>query len=329
MKNVLVTGGAGFLGSHLVDLLLDKGLKVRVIDNFSSGVKSNLKDHPSLTVLNQDILDIKTDHSIFKDVDILYHLAGKENQWKSIINPLEFQRVNVEGTARMLFAAKTNNIKQFLFASSASVYGVASTPTLEQDTPRAFDPSSLSKLQAETLAFQWGKFYDLRVKSLRIFNAYGPRCTGHSPFGNLFGVWMKQKEQSEPLTLFNNGNQSRDFVYCTDVANAFWILSQEGRRNTTFNIGQGKGVLLLDVAQQISQKIRRLPDRKRHSFTTWADISKIQFETTWSPKVPLEVGIKRSLEEIRSWENAPYFSEHDIVQVVAEWDRFVTKKKPI
>lgn len=321
-NTALITGGAGFLGSHLTDLLIEKGWNVRVIDNLSNGDLKNLFKHnnsPQFSFEEIDILDLKSNNSIFRDLDYVFHLAGKEDAPKSFKSPEDYFKINVQGTVNVLQASRQSNLKKFLYACSASIYGHASVPTLESDALMPLSPAALSKLQGEQSVFHWSFLYNIPSVSLRLFSCYGPRCYSKQNFGNVFGVWMKQKLQELPLTLEGNGEQTRDFIYCLDVANAFFTLALEGKNTEAYNIGSGKPRSLNELAQLLKNKTQPISKRTHNPDKMWADLSKVQYDTNWSPKFDLESGIEQSLKVINNWESAPLWTEDEIKDIFNNW----------
>ena len=227
MKNkiAIVTGGAGFIGSHMVDLLISKKYKVHVIDNLSGGHKKNLSHHKKNSLLKFEKIDIrnlKKNHSFFKNADFVFHFAGIGDIVPSIENPVNYMETNIQGTIRVLEASRYNNIKKFVYSASAACYGLNTSRTKESAKIDPKYPYALSKYMGEQAAFHWHKVYNLPVNSIRIFNAYGTRVRTTGAYGAVFGVFFKQKIKNKPFTIVGNGKQSRDFVYVTDVAKAFF-----------------------------------------------------------------------------------------------------------
>lgn len=318
----LVTGAAGFLGSHLVDQLIKAGHEVIGLDNETNGSWHNLmqwEKHPRFTKVHSDILELSPLDINFQNLDYVFHLAGLECPVTSIKNPEVFYTTNVHGTIKVLQAARQSNLKKFVFASSSSVYGQASTPTLETDSTIPLTPSGLTKLQAEEAVFHWGDLFEMPTISLRIFNAYGPRSVSRLYPGSVFSLWMKQKSQELPFTIIGNGSHSRDFVYCTDVANAFYVTALEGKPGEVYNVGSGKPLELQELARLLKGKTTELKDRKDEPNVVWADISKIQFDCNWQPRVPIESGIEFSLDVLDQWNHAPLWSPEKLKSFFSTW----------
>jgi len=323
----LITGGAGFIGSHLVDMLLQKGHEVRVIDDFSTGRESNLTQHKSNSDFKFEkisILDINLDHPFFSGLDYCFHLAGMANTMSSIESPLEYMNVNVIGTSRILEGCRNSELKNFLYAGSSSCYGIASTPTLESDCIDPQHPYALSKYLAEEAVVHWGNLYDFPINSLRIFNVYGPRASKDCAYGAVFGIFLKQKLEGTPLTIIGDGEQKRDFIYVTDVANAFYIVSTEGEDGEIYNIGSGAPQSINRLATLLKCKFTTIPKRPGEPDRMWSDISKIQYATTWSPKIPFEKGVEFTVDSINDWKDAPLWTEESIKENSKTWFKYLS-----
>ena len=210
-KIAVVTGGAGFIGSHMVDLLLSKKYRVHVIDNLSGGHKKNLKHHnnnSNLKFENIDIRRIKPNNKIFKNANYIFHFAGIGDIVPSIENPVNYMMINVQGTINVLEAARYSKIKKFVYAASASCYGITEKSVKENFRISLEHPYALSKYLGEKSVFHWHKVYGLPVNSIRIFNAYGKRVRTTGAYGAVIGVFFKQKIKNKPLTIVGDGKQS-------------------------------------------------------------------------------------------------------------------------
>lgn len=321
-KIALVTGGAGFIGSHIVDLLLEKDFEVRVIDNLSGGRLKNLDQHRSNPLLHfhkLDITDIETNNPIFSNVKWLFHLAGIGDIVPSIEKPLEYFNANSNGTARVAEAARVAGVEKVVYAASSSCYGLAKVPTAEEAPINPQYPYALTKYIGELTLFHWHQVYGLPVNSIRIFNAYGPRSRTSGAYGAVFGVFLKQKISGKALTVVGDGNQSRDFVYATDVAKAFIAAAQTDKVGEIYNIGYGKPRKINELAQLLSDKIVRIPERPGEPKCTWADISKISSELGWKPEISLEEGVSKLLQDVSYWEDAPLWDEASIHEATKIW----------
>lgn len=318
----IVTGAAGFLGSHLVDQLMKADHEVVAIDNEINGSWSNLEqwfENPRFKKVHKDILEIQNDDENFRDCDYVFHLAGLECPVTSLNKPEIFFSTNIHGTVKILQASKQSDLKKFVYAGSSSVYGDASTPTLETDGTSPMTPSCLTKSQAEDIAFHWGEVFDFPVVSLRIFNAYGPRDKTKLYPGSAFSIWMKQKCNEQALTVVGDGTHARDFIYCTDVANAFYIAALEGKADEVYNIGSGKAISLNEFTDRIKGKKLFLKNKEDEPTKTWADISKFQFDCNWQPRIPLESGVEFSLDVLNDWKDDISWNEENLNQFFQAW----------
>lgn len=321
-KIALVTGGAGFIGSHMVDLLLDQGFSVRVIDNMTSGRRANLDHHkknPLLEVEELDIRSLQPDSSLFKQVDRVFHFAGIGDIVPSIEKPSEYMAVNVQGTVNVLEAARAAGVKKMVYAASSSCYGLAKTPTDENAPINPLYPYALSKYMGEQACFHWQKVYGLPVNSVRIFNAYGIRSRTSGAYGAVIGVFLKQKLEGKPFTVVGDGTQKRDFVYASDVAMAFYLAAERGLPGETYNLGAGNPQSINRLVELLGGTVVYVPKRPGEPDCTWANIGKLQKELGWSQTVSFEEGIGRVLEQIEYWREAPLWNPETIAQSTKIW----------
>ncbi len=325
-KIAIVTGGGGFIGSHMVDFLLKKKFKVRVIDNFSGGHKKNLAHHKNnklLEINKFNILTIK-DKKIFKDVDYVFHFAGIGDIVPSIEQPKKYMNVNIQGTINILELCKSANIKKFVYAASSSCYGLASVPTKENHKISNMYPYALSKYLGEQSALHWSKVYDIPLNSIRIFNAYGTRVRTTGAYGAVFGVFFKQILENQPLTIVGDGKQRRDFIYVTDLVRAFYLAAKTKYNQQIYNVGGGNPQSINKLANLIGgKKIIYLPKRPGEPECTWANISKITKELKWKPKVSFEDGIKLMKDEINNWKKAPLWNKKNINKATKTWFKYM------
>jgi UDP-glucose 4-epimerase len=326
-KISLVTGGAGFIGSHLVDLLLSKNHEVRVIDDLSGGHLENIKHcfkNKNFFFKKKNINLLKENEQIFKNVNYVFHLAGKGDIVPSIERPVDYMETNVMGTVKVLENCRNLNLKKFIYAASSSCYGISATPTKENHPILPLYPYALSKYIGEQTCFHWSKVYKIPVNSIRIFNAYGTRVKTTGVYGAVFGVFLKQKLKNKPLTIVGNGFQKRDFLYVTDVANAFYLLSQSNYVNNIYNLGAGKPIKILELANILSDKFKFIPKRPGEPDTTWASIAKIKRHTGWRPKISFNLGIKLMLNNIQDWKNAPLWDVKSIDKATKTWFKYLS-----
>jgi len=323
----LVTGGAGFIGSHLVDFLLSKDHEVRVIDNFSGGHEVNIKHNKknkNFKIEIKDINSLKLNEKIFNGVDYVFHLAGKGDIVPSIEKPLDYMTTNVIGTAKVLDNCRNKKIKKFIYAASSSCYGIARVPTKEDHKIDPLYPYALSKYLGEQTCFHWAKVYRIPVNSIRIFNAYGTRVKTTGVYGAVFGVFLKQKLENKPLTIVGDGMQKRDFLYVTDVAEAFYAISQSKYVNNIYNLGAGNPIKIIELAKILSNKFLFIPKRPGEPNCTWASINKIKKHTNWTPKINFNEGVQKMLENIVDWKNAPLWNTKSIDIATRTWFKYLS-----
>lgn len=319
-KRSLVTGAAGFLGSHLIDQLIQLEHEVIAIDILPLEDWVNLsqwKDSSQLKCIQQDITKLDQESSDFNEIDYVFHLAGIECAIDSYNNPEHYFQTNVIGTVKVLEACKRAFVKKVIFASSFEVYGNSSTPTLETDELNPLSPSALSKKLAEESLFHWAKSFNFEATALRIFNAFGPRCKSASSFGNGFEAWMKQTLEKLPLTFRGEKEQLVDFIYCTDVANAFVTAALLEGSAEVYNIGSGKPHSLQDIATLLKSNHTREANSNLPPQRIWADISKFQFDSNWQPRVPLSSGIEFSLKQIDQWKGSKTWDQKELEKFLA------------
>ncbi len=321
-KTAIVTGGAGFIGSHMVDLLLARDFKVRVIDNLVGGREQNIAQHkgnPDFVLERADIRDYEPGAALFQGADYVIHFAGIGDIVPSIERPTEYISTNVLGTVRMLECARHVGVKQFVYAASSSCYGLARTPTREDHPIVPQYPYALSKYQGEQAAFHWHQVYKLPVNSIRIFNAYGTRSRTSGAYGAVFGVFLKQKLAGKPLTVVGDGTQTRDFLYVTDIAEAFLLAAETGKSGQVWNLGAGNPQPVNRLVELLAGPVVYIPKRPGEPDCTWADITKIQLDLGWAQKVSFEEGVGRILADIEYWRDAPLWDPESIAQATAGW----------
>jgi UDP-glucose 4-epimerase len=319
----LVTGGAGFIGSHMVDLLLERGYQVRVIDNLVGGRLENLKhnqDNPNLVFKLQDLRETLPDDPLFDGVDYVFHFAGIGDIVPSIEKPAEYLSANIMGTVHALEGSRRAGVKKFVYAASSSCYGLTEelpTPENAQISPEY--PYALSKYAAEESVLHWGRVYHLPVVSIRIFNAYGPRSRTTGAYGAVFGVFLAQKLAAKPFTVVGDGEQTRDFVFVTDLARAFLMAAESDRTGEVYNVGAGNPQSVNRLVELLGGEVIYVPKRPGEPDCTWADISKITAELGWSPQVSFEDGVAQMLQRIDYWSNAPVWDPASIQDATKTW----------
>lgn len=319
----IVTGGAGFIGSHLVELLLREGYSVLVLDNFSNGRMENLahlSGDKNLEIIKTDISDFNGINNHFNGVDWVFHLAALADIVPSIVRPLEYHRNNVDGTISVLEASRQAGAKKFLYAASSSCYGIADIfPTPETAPIKPEYPYALTKYLGEQMVTHWHKVYKLPVISLRLFNVYGPRSRTSGTYGAMFGVFLAQKLAGKPYTIVGDGNQTRDFTFVSDSAAAFLAAAESDISGEIFNVGSGATYSVNQIVGILGGQTTRIPKRPGEPDCVFADISKIKKILNWEPKISLEEGIKILLDNIDYWKEAPVWTPDSIAEATKEW----------
>jgi len=325
----IVTGGAGFIGSHMVDILLDRGYRLRVIDNLVGGRESNLSNHsgnPELAFEKLDIRELQPDSKVFSGAKYVFHFAGIGDIVPSIEKPIEYMSVNVQGTVNVLECARYADVKKLVYAASSSCYGLADTPTREDHPISPQYPYALSKYQGEQVVLHWHKIYGLPVNSIRIFNAYGPRVRTTGAYGAVFGVFFKQKLSGKPFTVVGDGTQTRDFLFVTDVATAFLATAETEYVGEIYNLGAGNPQSVNRLIELLGGDVVYIPKRPGEPDCTWADISKIQKHLAWSPEVSFADGISRMMADIDKWQDAPLWDAESIADATKTWFQYMTPR---
>lgn len=325
----VVTGGAGFIGSHMVDLLLDRGYAVRVVDNLVGGRESNLAHRAGESRLSLDRTDIRelpADSAIFSGAQLVFHFAGIGDIVPSIERPVEYMATNVQGTVRVLECARHANVAKLVYAASSSCYGLAATPTREDHPIAPQYPYALSKYQGEQAAFHWHHVYGLPVNAIRIFNAYGTRVRTTGAYGAVFGVFFKQKLAGTPFTVVGDGTQGRDFVYVTDVADAFLRAGETERAGQVYNLGAGDPQSVNRLVELLGGEVTYIPRRPGEPDRTWADIGKIARELGWRQTVSFEDGVAKMVAEIEKWRDAPLWDPTSIAEATKTWFTYMAPK---
>ncbi len=323
MKKAIVTGGAGFIGSHVTESLLEKGLEVIVIDNMINGQVENIerfRTNPNYQFYHMDIVT-NLDEKLFSDSDYIFHMAGLGDIVPSIENPISYYGTNVSGSLNVLEAArKNNNLKKFVYAASSTCYGIADVfPTPETAEIKPEYPYALTKHLGEECVLHWGKVYSLPVVSLRFFNAYGPRARNNNTYGAVFKVFLAQKLNDFPLTIVGDGKQKRDFIFIDDVVRAVYSAATSDVLGECINIGAGNPKSVNQLAGMISDKKVYIPKRPGEPDVTWADITKAKKLLGWEPKISLEEGVKIMLDNIEYWRNSLVWDPESIQRETKSW----------
>ena len=295
MRKVVVTGGAGFIGSNLVDELIDNGLEVIVIDNLSTGKKENL--NTGATFFQHDLSCISIDDlvDIFESVDVVFHLAALARVQPSIEDPLPYHDANVTATLNILYASTKANVKRVVYSASSSCYGNATkVPQNEKDETNPLSPYGLQKYIGEQYCRMFSEVYKLDTVSLRYFNVYGERMSLSGAYCLVTGIFARQMQNNQSLTITNDGNQRRDFTYVGDVVSANILASRYEKKlnGEVFNIGNGKNFSINEVADMFGGK-KMYGEKRLEPFETLADNRKAKNILKWSPKGNLRVWIKK------------------------------------
>jgi UDP-glucose 4-epimerase len=326
----IITGGAGFIGSYMVDLLIKLDYEIVVIDNLSNSTFDNIKQHiDKITFLQIDIsdYDISLD-KYFVDVDYVFHFAALADIIPSISNPIKYHRANVDGTIRVLEASKkSTKLKKFIYSASSSCYGIADIyPTPESANIKPEYPYAISKNLAEQYVMYWGRIYNLPVISLRFFNVYGVGHKTNGTYGAVFGVFLAQIANNKPISIIGDGEQTRDFTYVSDIVDACYKASISDIKNEIFNVGSGDTYSINSLAKLLKAKTEYLPKRPGEPDSTYADISKIQKMLKWNAKVSFEDGVSKMLENIDMYKDAPLWDRDSIKNATKDWFEYLGNK---
>ncbi|MDO8663892.1 MAG: SDR family oxidoreductase [Candidatus Wildermuthbacteria bacterium] len=327
----IVTGGAGFIGSHLTELLLEKGHFVLVLDNFSTGRKENLahlEDNPNLKLVQIDVSEFDKIKGYFKEIDWVFHLAALADIVPSVVEPLKYLKNNIDSVDSVLEASRQAGVKRFIYAASSSCYGLAKIfPTPETSPISPEYPYALTKYVGEQIALHWHRVYKLPVVSLRLFNVYGPRSRTSGTYGAMFGVFLAQRLAGKPYTVVGDGTQTRDFTFVKDISRAFLSAAESDIAGEIFNVGSG-GICSVNRIIELlgGGAVVHIPKRPGEPDCTFGDISKIKRMLGWQPAISLEEGIKILLDNIDYWKKAPVWTPESIAEATKEWFRLLGNK---
>ncbi len=327
MQKVLITGGCGFIGSHLAEYYLNKKYKVFVIDNISTGNLDNilsLKNNKDFKFYKIDISKKFNLDFLNKKVDYVFHLAALADIVPSIIYPEKYFNANVVGTFNLMQKLKNIKLKKIIYSASSSCYGIPDIyPTDESSIIDPRYPYALTKFQGEEIVKHWSKIYSIPYVSLRFFNVYGPRSRTSGTYGAVFGVFLAQKLAKKPFTVVGNGKQTRDFTYVSDVIDALDKTTKSKVNNVTLNIGSGNTYSINYLTKLLDGKRTYIPKRPGEPDCTWADISKAKKVLKWKPKVRLEIGVNKLIENINYWNKAPVWDKKSIKKETKNWFKFI------
>ena len=325
MRKILITGGAGFIGSHLVDTLLEKGKKIIVLDNFSTGRSQNLKHvADKIQLVECDISRQGEWQNKFKGIDKVFHLAALADIVPSIENPESYYKSNVNGTFNVLEACRKHNVKKIVYSASSSCYGIPDEyPTKETAEIRPQYPYALTKNMGEQLIMHWCQLYEIPAVSLRFFNVYGPRSRTSGTYGAVFGVFLAQKLAGKPYTVVGDGKQTRDFTFVSDIVAAIILAAESDTSGEIINIGSDNTYSVNRLVDLLGGDVVHIPKRPGEPDCTWANITKAKKLLNWQPKVSLEKGVSILLDNIDYWREAPVWDEKSIEKATEKWFEYL------
>lgn len=322
-KQALVTGGGGFIGSHLVERLLKDACRVIVLDNFSTGRRENLEQvrrSSQLQVHEADVANYEAIEQWFSGVEWVFHLAALADIVPSIQRPLDYHHSNIDGTACVLEAARKAGVERFVYTASSSCYGIPHVyPTPEMAAIRPQYPYALTKYLGEEIVLHWAKVYKMPCVSLRLFNVFGPRSRTSGTYGAVFGVFLAQKLAGKPFTVVGDGTQTRDFTFVTDVVEAFIRAAASEVSGEVFNVGSGQTYSVNRLVELLGGEVVHVPKRPGEPDRTFADTAKIRRVLGWRPRVSFEEGVRIMVEHMEDWRDAPVWNPEAIAGATRDW----------
>ncbi len=325
MTKYIITGGAGFIGSHLVEKLLRLKKKVIVLDNLSTGRIENIKNFLNkIKFIKCDISKKGKWTKEFKGKIYVIHLASVADIVPSIEYPEKYFESNVKGTLNVLNASKKSKVIKFVYSASSSCYGIPNKfPTNEKEKLKPMYPYALTKKMGEDLIVHWSKVYKIPYISLRLFNVYGTRSRTSGTYGAMFGVFLAQKLSKQPFTIVGTGKQKRDFTYVSDVVNAIIQACRSSLKNEILNVGSGQTVSILKITNILKGEKCFIKKRPGEPQITFANINKIKRKLRWKPKINIEQGINMLLKDIQYWRNAPVWTPLKIQKATKLWFKYL------
>lgn len=318
----LVTGGAGFIGSHLCEALLLKGYEVIAVDDLSTGFRENIAHlEESNNFVFHEVEARRGFSHIQEKIDVVFHLAAKADIVPSITHPVRYHETNVNETIGMLEIAKTRAISKFVYAASSSCYGIPDiVPTPEWCECDPQYPYALTKYVGEQYVRHWAKLYRLPTISLRLFNVYGPRHRTSGAYGAVFGTFLSQLANGKPVTIVGDGEQTRDFTYVTDVVEAFIRAAESEESGEVYNVGSDGSYSVNYLTSLLgATSTVQIPKRPGEPDCTFADITKINTDLYWYPKVTFEMGVEKMKTLIPDYKDAPLWTPDTISVATKEW----------
>ena len=325
MKNVIVTGGCGFIGSHLSEKLIQLGYKIKIIDNLSTGRLENIsKFKNKIKFYKLDIKNKNKIENLFRNIDIVFHCAALADIVPSIQNPQSYYDSNVTGTLNVVSSCVKHKVKKIVYTASSSCYGKCkNTPTGEEEKISPEYPYALTKYLGEQILLHWSKVYKLRCVSLRLFNVYGPRSRTSGTYGAMFGTFLTQKLYNKQFKVVCNGKQTRDFTYVSDIVDALIMASKSNIKFDVFNVGSGQTISVNYIISLLGGKKVKIPKRPGEPDITFANIKKIKKKLKWKPKIKIKKGIKLLLDNINYWKKAPVWTPKKIEIATKDWFKYL------
>ncbi len=325
----VITGGAGFIGSHLVDALITAERPIHVIDNFVVGRLENLarhRDNPLLKISQADVADRRSMRELIAGAERVFHLAAMADIVPSVQQPEIYFDANVNGTLAVAEAVRANAARCLIYTASSSCYGCATAlPTPESAPIAPRYPYALTKYLGEQLLLHWHQVYGLPVVSLRLFNVYGPRARTSGSYGAVFGVFLAQKRAGKPLTVVGDGTQRRDFTHVRDVVRALLSAAERAPAGAIYNVGSDCPVSVNDLVTLVgAERVAYIPKRPGEPECTFADTARIKRELGWTAEVPFEVGVREMLANLDDWSDAPVWTPDSIQEATRDWFRYLT-----
>jgi UDP-glucose 4-epimerase len=295
----LVTGGAGFIGSHIVDRLIELGHEVIVIDNETSQVHDSFYYNSNAKYHKFDIVDYENTRNLYNGVDYVFHCAAESRIQPTILNPLGAIKTNTLGTGTVLQCAREADVKKVIYSSTSSGYGLKNKPPLSEDMPDdCLNPYSVSKVSGEKLCSMYTKLFGLKTVIFRYFNVYGEREPLRGPYAPVVGLFLRQHAAGEKLTIVPDGTQRRDFTHVIDIVEANILAIEHDDHNyygEVFNVGTGTNHSVLELAAMISDKTKMIEPRQGEAYITLADNTKLRAVFGWNPSKKLEDYVKEKL----------------------------------
>jgi UDP-glucose 4-epimerase len=295
---VLVTGGCGFIGSTLVDKLVSMNFKVVVIDNESAENHKQFYYNPNANYYNYDIVDYVNTRLLYDNVDYVFHLAAESRIQPAILNPIQAVKTNVLGTETVLQCSREAGVKKVMYSSTSSAYGLINPCPLKEDMPNdCLNPYSVSKVAGEELCKMYTNLFGLKTIIFRYFNVYGDREPTNGQYAPVVGLFLRQHEANEPLTIVPDGTQRRDFTHVNDVVQANILAMQVDHNHygEIFNVGTGTNNSVLELANMISKNQKFIEPRIGESYETLADNLKLKTVLGWMPTINIEEYIRNKL----------------------------------